>query len=285
MSINIDYDQVQHAAAVLRAAIAPRRPAIGLVLGSGLGAFADDLEDPVALSYGEIPGFAQSDVKGHAGQLVAGRSAGIEVLAMQGRVHCYEGHPIGQVVLPVRTMIAAGCRALIITNAAGGIRKDLTPGDLALITDHINLTGLNPLMGENEDRLGPRFPDMSTAYDPDLRALGRQAAADEQIAVTEGIYGWMLGPSYETPAEIRMLGLAGAHLAGMSTVPEVIAANHMGARVLGISCVTNMAAGLGGKLSHDEVKETAERVKHDFIRLLRRILALIAAELAGAEGG
>jgi purine-nucleoside phosphorylase len=276
--INIDYDQVQGAAAAVRAAIAPRAPVIGLVLGSGLGSFADALDDAVAVPYGEIPGFARSNVKGHAGQLAAGSCQGVPVLAMQGRVHCYEGHHVSQVVLPVRTMIAAGCGVLIITNAAGGIRKDLDPGNLALITDHINLTGINPLMGENEDRLGPRFPDMSEAYAPGLRALARRAAADEGIPITEGIYGWMLGPSYETPAEIRMLGRAGADLAGMSTVPEVIAANHMGARVLGISCVTNMAAGRGGKLSHDEVKETAERVKHSFIGLLTRILTLLDAE-------
>jgi purine-nucleoside phosphorylase len=280
--INMDYDQVQAAAAALTAAIAPRRPVVGLVLGSGLGSFADGLDDRLAVSYGEIPGFAQSKVKGHAGQFVAGTCQGVQVLAMQGRVHCYEGHPIGQVVLPVRTMITAGCKTLIITNAAGGIRDDLTPGNLAVITDHINLTGLNPLAGANEDRLGPRFPDMSEAYAPALRELARRAADVEGIAVTEGIYGWMLGPSYETPAEIRMLGRAGADLAGMSTVPEVIAANHMGARVLGISCVTNMAAGRGGKLSHDEVKETAERVKHQFVGLLTRTLQLLAPELKQA---
>jgi purine-nucleoside phosphorylase len=183
-------------------------------------------------------------------------------------VHCYEGHPIERVVLPVRTLVACGCRRLIITNAAGGIRADLKPGDLALITDHINLSGRNPLAGPNDERLGPRFPDMSDAYDPALRALALEVAAEQKLPLQQGVYSWLLGPSYETPAEIRMLGVLGADLAGMSTVPEVIAAHHMGARVLGISCVTNLAAGLGGKLSHDEVKETAQRVELVFQRLL-----------------
>jgi purine-nucleoside phosphorylase len=197
---------------------------------------------------------------------------------MQGRVHRYEGHPLEQVVLPVRVLVACGCRILIITNAAGGIRAELGPGDLALIADHINLTGENPLAGANDDRLGPRFPDMSAAYDAELRALARRAADELGLRpLGEGVYSWMLGPSYETPAEIRMLRTLGADLAGMSTVPEVIAANHMGARVLGISCVTNMAAGLGGKLSHDDVKQTAERVERDFVRLLARIVALLGS--------
>lgn len=275
MTFNIDYDQVQQAAAKITKAIAPRRPEIGMILGSGLGSFADSLEDAVAIPYGELPGFAQSKVKGHAGRLVAGSCSGVQVLVMQGRVHLYEGHSIEQVVLPLRSMIAAGCQTMIITNASGGIRDDLAPGDLVAITDHINLTGQNPLVGANEERIGPRFPDMSTAYDPRLRSLAHDAARLEGIALKEGVYGWMLGPSYETPAEIRMLGHVGGDLAGMSTVPEVIAAVHMGAHVLGISCVTNMAAGIGGKLSHDEVKQTAERVKHSFWTLLGRILTLI----------
>jgi len=272
-------EQVQAAADMINQAVAPRRPAIGMVLGSGLGSFADTLEDPVAVPYGSIPGFARSKVKGHAGQLVAGRAGGVEVVLMQGRVHLYEGHPIEQVVLPVRSLVRAGCNVLIITNASGGIRNSLVPGDLVAVTDHINLTGRNPLVGPNEDALGPRFPDMSQAYDVELRRLLHQAAVDEGITLKEGVYGWMIGPSYETPAEIRMLRAVGGDLAGMSTVPEVIAAHHMGARVLGISCVTNMAAGLGGKLSHDDVKQTAELVETAFTALLNRTVALIQQEV------
>jgi purine-nucleoside phosphorylase len=270
-----NYTQVQHAADLIGRRIAPRRPRVGVVLGSGLGSFADTLDDPAAIPYAEIPGFAVSSVAGHAGRFVAGRSGAVPVLAMQGRVHAYEGHPLEQVVLPARAMVAAGCRVVIITNAAGGIRADLRPGDLAVISDHVNLTGRNPLAGPNDDRLGPRFPDMSAAYDPELRALARRAATVEGLPLKEGVYSWLLGPSYETPAEIRMLRAIGCDLAGMSTVPEVVAAHHMGARVLGLSCVTNMAAGLGGKLSHEEVKETADRVRDAFVRLLSRIVALL----------
>jgi purine-nucleoside phosphorylase len=271
------YARMRHAADLIGRRIAPRRPRVGVVLGSGLGSFADTLDDPAAIAYGEIEGFATSSVAGHAGRFVAGGSGAVPVLAMQGRVHAYEGHPIEQVVLPVRAMVAAGCQIVIITNAAGGIRADLRPGDLALISDHVNLTGRNPLAGPNDDRLGPRFPDMSAAYDPELRALAHRAAAAEGLTLKEGVYSWLLGPSYETPAEIRMLRSIGCDLAGMSTVPEVIAAHHMGARVLGVSCVTNMAAGLGGKLSHEEVKETADRVRDAFVRLLSRIVALLEA--------
>jgi purine-nucleoside phosphorylase len=203
----------------------------------------------------------------------------VEVLVMQGRVHLYEGHPVGQVVLPARSLVAAGCRILIITNASGCVRNSLSPGDLVAITDHINLTGQNPLVGPNDDELGPRFPDMSNAYDAELRALCHRAAVAEGITLKEGVYGWMIGPSYETPAEIRMLRAVGGDLAGMSTVPEVIATHHMGARVLGISCVTNMAAGLGGKLSHDEVKQTAERVEQAFTALLNRIVDMMRQEV------
>jgi len=271
--------QVQQAAAAIAQAITPRKPRIGMVLGSGLGSFADTLKNPIKVPYDEIPGFAASKVKGHAGQLVAGNCQGVEVLVMQGRVHLYEGHPIAQVVLPTRALVAVGCEVLIITNAAGGIRNSLAPGDLVAITDHINLTGRNPLIGANEEQLGPRFPDMSNAYDADLRSLAHRAAVAEGITLKEGVYGWMIGPSYETPAEIRMLRVVGGDLAGMSTVPEVVAANHMGARVLGISCVTNMAAGLGGKLSHDEVKQTAERVEHAFTSLLNRTVSLLRQEV------
>ncbi len=270
------YAQVREAAEYVTRAIAPRRPALGLILGSGLGAFADSLEDAARVPFGEIPGFASSGVVGHAGRMVAGTCKGVPVLAMQGRVHCYEGHPMARVVLPARAMISAGCRALIITNSAGGIRDSYTPGDLVVISDHVNMLGQNPLVGANEERFGPRFPDMTTAYDPELRALARECGRELGLELQEGVYAALLGPSYETPAEIRMLRAMGADLAGMSTVPEVIAARHMGARVLGISCVTNKAAGLAGPLSHDEVTEVATRVRTTFIGLLERVIARLA---------
>jgi purine-nucleoside phosphorylase len=269
------YQQVQQAAAAVIRAIAPRLPKVGIVLGSGLGSFADALEDPAVVPYAEIPGFATSTIPGHAGRLVAGRCGGRPILVMQGRVHAYEGHDLQTVVLPVRTMVAVGCKTVVITNAAGGIQDGMEAGDLTLISDHINLTGRNPLIGENEPRLGPRFPDMTAAYDPELRLLAHQQAVAEGIPLKQGVYAWLTGPSYETPAEIRMLRTVGADLCGMSTVPEVIAAAHMGARVLGISCVTNKAAGLGGKLSHEEVKEVAAKVQPRFIALLSRICAAL----------
>jgi purine-nucleoside phosphorylase len=269
------FEQVQQAATVVVRTIAPSLPRIGVVLGSGLGQFADALAESVLLPYSEVPGFGESSVAGHAGQFVSGRCAGVPVLAMQGRVHLYEGHPIERVVLPVRTMVAMGCKIIIITNAAGGIRADLDPGDLVLIADHLNLACHNPLLGPNDERLGPRFPDMSAAYDPELRAIAYQQAAAEAIPLTEGVYGWLLGPSYETPAEIRMLRTMGADLVGMSTVPEVIAAHHMGARVLGISCVTNKAAGMGEKLSHDDVKQAASKASGQFVALLSRVIAAL----------
>ena len=269
------YEQVEAAAETVSREIFPHDPTVGIVLGSGLGGFAETLEDPSYVPYGQIPGFAESKVVGHVGRLVAGVSGPTTVLAMQGRVHCYEGHPIEQVVLPIRTMIRVGCKVILITNAAGGIRTSYQPGDLALITDHINMTGQNPLVGENDDRLGPRFPDMSQAYDRDLCSLAHEVAAQQGIPLKEGVYNWLLGPTYETPAEIRMARAVGADLAGMSTVPEVIAAKHMGARILGVSCVTNMAAGLQLTLSHEEVKETAQRVKEIFIRLVTSLVAAL----------
>lgn len=272
------YNDVYKAVEVVEEAIAPRKPKVGVILGSGLGPFADTLTDPKKVSYGEIPGFAEVKTKGHAGQLVAGRCGETDVLALQGRVHLYEGYPISQVVLPARTLVKMGCEVLIITCAAGGINTCLEPGDLVLIGDHVNFTGQNPLVGDNDDRLGPRFPDMSEAYDLVLRELAFAQARELGITLREGIYWLNLGPSYETPAEIRLAQRAGADLAGMSTVPEVIAARHMGARVLGISCVTNKAAGLQKTLSHEEVKETADRVKDTFIGLLTKVVTALGEE-------
>lgn len=269
------HEQIQQAAATIVRSMAPRLPKVGVVLGSGLGTFAEVLEDPSSIPYSSIPYFAESTVSGHAGRFVAGYCGGVPILAMQGRVHLYEGYSVDKVVLPIRTMVAAGCKVLIITNAAGGVRDDLNPGDLVLITDHINLTGHNPLVGMNDSRMGARFPDMSTAYDPELGAIAHQQALHEQIHLKEGVYCALLGPSYETPAEIRMLRTIGADLVGMSTALEVIAAHHMGARILGISCVTNLAAGLGGKLSHEEVKQTASRIEKKFIGLISRCITAL----------
>lgn len=256
-------------------------PRVGLVLGSGLGDYADTLSGAIKIPYGELPGFPVSKVVGHAGNLVyGGGPGGVPVLAMQGRVHYYEGHGLDTVVLPIRTLIACGCDTLILTNAAGGIAAGLQPGELVLLSDHLNLMGASPLRGENDGRLGPRFPDMSAVYDPALRALARRAGQAMGMDLREGIYAGCNGPQYETPAEVRMLRTLGADLVGMSTVPESIAARHMGARVLGISCVTNLAAGLGGPtLSHDEVTETANRVRGAFIQLLDGILKLLANEV------
>lgn len=267
------FERVQRVAGHIVRAIAPRLPHIGVVLGSGLGGFADALERPTMLPYTDIPEIAPSSVEGHSGRMVAGLCGGVPVLVMQGRVHRYEGYAMEQVVLPIRAMVAAGCHKLVVTNAAGGIRDDIVPGDLVLITDHINMTGDNPLIGTSDERLGPRFPDLSRAYDLELRIVAHEQARAEGIPLKEGVYCAVLGPSYETPAEIRMLRTVGADLVGMSTVPEVIAATQMGARVLGLSCVTNRAAGLGGKLSHDDVQAVAAQVNQSFVALLSRIVA------------
>jgi purine-nucleoside phosphorylase len=246
------------------------------VLGSGLGSWADRLEGRVTIPYRELPGFPASQVVGHAGNLVCGRSGSAWVLALQGRVHYYEGHELAEVVWPVRVLIAAGCSTVIITNAAGGVDPKLTPGELVILADHLNLASASPLRGPNDERVGPRFPDMSDAYAPELRALARRAGEELGLSLREGVYAWLGGPSYETPAEVRMLRGLGADLAGMSTAPEVIAARHMGARVLGLSCVTNLAAGISPhKLSHDEVTETAARVRDTFVALLDRVVARI----------
>ena len=263
------------------------RPRVALVLGSGLGDYAEQLVAARHIDYAEL-GFPRSHVQGHAGRLFYGRTRseagapGVEVLAMQGRVHAYEGHDLQTVVLPVRALIGAGCQVVLLTNAAGGVGEGLAAGDLVLIRDHLNLVGGSPLRGENDPALGPRFPDMTAVYDPALRALAEQVAARQELRLPSGVYACGLGPQYETPAEVRMLRALGADLVGMSTVPEAIAARHRGARVLGISCVTNLAAGISPQpLSHDEVTETAQRVRGVFIRLLDGILAAIGRELDG----
>ncbi len=256
------------------------RPKIALVLGSGLGAFADEFSNALRIPYAKIPHFPRATAVGHAGQLVLGSVEGVDVVGMQGRVHFYEGYSIKDVAFPIRVFVRMGVKAVVLTNAAGGIKKDFTEGRLVVIRDHINLQGVNPLIGPNDEHFGPRFPDMSTAYDKKFRELtlaeGRRLGSN----LREGVYAALAGPSYETPAEIRYLRSIGADLVGMSTVPEVIAARHSGMRVLGISCVTNAAAGiLDQPLDHKEVLETAERIQGQFIGLLRAVIPGIAAAL------
>jgi purine-nucleoside phosphorylase len=219
-------------------------PRAAVVLGSGLGGFADRVEEPVTIPYAEIPGWPVATALGHAGTLVVGSVAGVPVAVMRGRAHLYEGHPADRVVFGVRVLGRLGAETLVVTNACGGIRNDLTPGDLVLISDHLNLQGTSPLVGPNDDALGPRFPDMTAAYDPALRALAHECAERLGQSLSEGVYAAWLGPAFETPAEIRMIRTLGGDLVGMSTVPEVLAARHMGLRCLAISCVTNMAAGI-----------------------------------------
>ncbi len=263
---------VRAAADAVRAAIAPRAPRVAIVLGSGLGFLGEELKDAVRVKYAKIPGFPEPGVVGHAGELIAGTLDGVPVLAQSGRFHLYEGHAPAVAALPVRVFHSLGIGTVILTNAAGGIRKTFTPGTLMLIADHINFTGLNPLVGHVQEG-DQRFPDMSDPYDSDLRAIARAVAEDEKIRLTEGIYAAMLGPSYESKAEIQMLARLGADAVGMSTVPEVIAARARGLKCIGISTITNLAAGLGGAtLSHAEVLEVADRVKGDLARLVRGIV-------------
>ncbi len=252
-------------------------PKIGLILGSGLGILADEIASPIKIPYGEIPYFPVSTVEGHAGQLVLGKLNGIEVVAMQGRFHYYEGYSFDQVTFPVRVMKAMGVETLIVTNAAGGINEKFSPGDLMLITDHINNMGSNPLIGPNDPRLGVRFPDMSNAYSKELRDIAKRVALQIKLDLKEGVYVGNTGPSYETPAEIRMLRSMGGDAVGMSTVPEVIAACHSRLNVLGISCISNMAAGiLDQPLNHEEVIETTERVKANFLLYVKELIKAIS---------
>jgi purine-nucleoside phosphorylase len=246
---------------------------VGVILGSGLGWFADTLENRKETPYSDIPGWPASTAGGHAGKLVAGRLGDTDLIIAAGRAHLYEGYTAQQVAYSIREMMYRGMRSLVVTNAAGGVNLSYKPGDLVLISDHINLMGVNPLTGPNDESFGPRFPDMSEAYSNAYRAIAKEAGAALGLTLKEGVYAALPGPSYETPAEIRYLRAIGADLVGMSTVPEVIAANHMGIPVLGISCVTNMAAGvLPQKLTHTEVIETGDRVKETLAALLRAVL-------------
>ena len=249
------------------------RPELAIILGSGLGGLADEVEKPVVIPYGDIPGFSVSTAPNHRGRLVVGLLGGRRVICMQGRLHYYEGHSIRQIIFPVRVFARLGVGRLIVTNAAGGVNTGFAPGDLMLIRDMINYSGLNPLMGPNLDAFGPRFPDMSRAFDAELMALARRQAQALGLSLREGVYMWFSGPSFETPAEIRMARTLGADAVGMSTVPEVIVARHSGMRVLGISCITNMAAGiLDQPLNHQEVLEVGERVRTKFAGLVDEIV-------------
>ena len=256
------------------------RPKIGLVLGSGLGAFADQMSDAARIPYSQIHGFPRSTAVGHAGQMVIGNAGGIPAAVMQGRVHLYEGYSAREVAFPMRVFGRMGIRAAIITNAAGGINLKYQQGALVVISDHINLQGTNPLVGANDDRFGVRFPDMTRAYSREYAAIAREEAGRLGIKLEDGVYAALLGPSYETPAEIRYLRVIGADLVGMSTAAEVVAARHMGIEVLAISCVTNMAAGiLDQVLTHQEVMETGEKVRGLFEALLHAVLPRIAASI------
>jgi purine-nucleoside phosphorylase len=258
----------------------PAAPSIAVVLGSGLGGFADELTDRVEVPYGDIPGWPRSTAVGHAGKLVFGQLGSVHVAVLAGRAHLYEGYSPARVTYAMRMMKLLGARSVVLTNAAGGINLSLQRGGLVLISDHINLQGVNPLVGANEDEFGPRFPDMSDVYSERFREIARATAAELGIELTEGVYAAMLGPSYETPAEIRFLRTIGADLVGMSTVPEAIVANHMGMRVLAISCVTNMAAGVvKQKINHEEVLETGRQVRETFVRLLRSVIPKLDAEV------
>src|SRR6267378_6696052 len=269
------YGLAEQAARIIRARIS-HEPRIAVVLGSGLGDFADEFQNAVAIPYAEIPGFPTSTAQGHAGSLVVGKVEGVPVLAMQGRVHYYEGYSLEEVTFPVRTFKLLGINKLVLTNAAGGVDVQLSQGALMVISDHLNLMGVNPLRGPNDERFGPRFPDMSEVYSRDLQERVVEEARGMGVMIRRGIYAALAGPSYETPAEIHMLRAFGADAVGMSTVPEAIVARHMGINVLGISCVTNMAAGITeNPINHAEVMETGERVRATFTQLLRRIIARV----------
>ncbi|MBO1514696.1 purine-nucleoside phosphorylase [Metabacillus bambusae] len=271
----MNYNAIKEAASYVKSKYEDT-PKIGLILGSGLGVLADEIENPVKIPYNEIPNFPVSTVEGHAGQLVIGTLKEAKVIAMQGRFHFYEGYSLDKVTAPVRVMKELGVETLIVTNAAGGINESFEAGDLMLITDHINNMGTNPLIGPNDASIGVRFPDMSESYNRKLRDMAKNIANELNIKLQEGVYVGNTGPSYETPAEVRALRTLGGDAVGMSTVPEVIIARHAGLNVLGISCISNMAAGiLDQPLSHDEVIETTDKVRVNFLKLVKSIVEKI----------
>jgi purine-nucleoside phosphorylase len=266
------YESAVRAAQFIRARI-DADVSVGIVLGSGLGAFAEDLVEAVPIRYDEIPGFAHATVEGHAGRLVIGTVEGVTVAAMQGRFHFYEGYALEDVTFPIRVLKLLGVRTLILTNAAGSLNTEFSPGTLMVISDHINLMGVNPLIGPNDDRFGPRFPDLTSTYDPALQTIVIEEAKAVDVEMRRGVYAALSGPSYETPAEIHMVRTLGADAVGMSTVPEAIVARHMDMQVIGISCITNLAAGVSDRpVDHSQVIATGERVRVQFTELIRRVI-------------
>jgi purine-nucleoside phosphorylase len=273
------YERAEHAARTIRARV-KQEPRVAVVLGSGLGGFADDFEDAVTIPYEDIPGFVRSTAQGHAGRLVVGRIDQVPILAMQGRVHYYEGYSMEEVTFAIRTFKLLGIKTLLLTNAAGGINVQLSQGALMVISDHLNLMGVNPLRGANDERFGPRFPDMSAVYSPALQEIVVEEARALGIELRRGIYAALSGPNYETPSEIHLLRNCGADAVGMSTVPEAIVARQMDMEVLGISCITNMAAGISDEpINHDEVMETGNRVRSTFTQLLRRVVSRLSSRV------
>jgi len=269
-------NKIKSATNYIKSKLNNQKPSIGLILGSGLGVLADEIKNQTIIPYNEIPGFLQSTVEGHKGQLVIGELEGKTVIAMQGRFHFYEGYSIQEITLPVRMMKLIGVETIIVTNAAGAVNKDYNPGDLMLITDHINFGFDNPLIGINMDDFGPRFPDTSESYHLELQSIAKTSANKLNINLKEGVYQFSSGPTYETPAETRVARSLGADVVGMSTVPEVLVAVHSGLKVLGISCVTNMAAGiLDQPLNHEEVIETSAMAREKFISLIKNIISEI----------
>jgi purine-nucleoside phosphorylase len=270
------FERASEAARLIRTRTDVEVP-VAIVLGSGLGAFADDLADAVEIRYDEIPGFARSTVEGHAGRLVIGRAGDVTVAAMQGRFHFYEGYSLPEVTFPIRVLKLLGVRTLLLTNAAGTLNIDFTPGSLMVIGDHLNLIGDNPLRGENDERFGPRFPDLTNVYARGLQDMLMDEANAMGLEVRRGVYAALAGPSYETPAEIHMLRSLGADVVGMSTVPEAIVARHMSMQVLGISCITNLAAGVSDTpIDHSKVMAIGEQVRGEFTELLRRVIGKLA---------
>ena len=279
----MSFEELQAASKAIRLKTGRDEHRVAIVLGSGLSRYATDLDGAIEIPYDQIPGFPVPKVEGHSGSLVSVELEGNPVLVLAGRVHTYEGWPLDKVVFAVRAVVMSGVRTMVLTNACGGVADGLNPGDLVLISDHLNLAGRNPLTGENDDRLGARFPDMSNVYPESLRVKARAVASSVGVEVGEGVYAWFLGPSYETPAEVEMARRLGADLVGMSTVPEAIAARHMGTEVLGISLVTNLAAGISPTpLSHDEVKLAAEEARERFTALIDALLPALAVDEASS---
>jgi purine-nucleoside phosphorylase len=269
------YERAEHAARIIRSRTT-ETPRIAIILGSGLGAFADDFENAVGIPYEDITGFPRSTAEGHAGRLVIGKIDQVPLMAMQGRVHFYEGYSLEQVTFPIRVFKLLGIKTLILTNASGGVNVQFSQGALMIISDHLNLLGDNPLRGPNDTRFGPRFPDMTAVYSPELQEIVIEEAKALNVEVRRGIYAALAGPSYETPAEIHLMRTLGADAVGMSTVPEAIVARHMDLEVLGISCITNMAAGISDEpINHDDVMATGDRVRETFTQLLRKVVGRI----------